>query len=551
MIKHKTQVMATLVPDQCRDTHLLESMLAAGLKGVRINSAYVTPAQLEDMVKALRHNAPGLVILMDTKGPELRTTEVHGGGEFSLAPGASIKVMQGDRPTTSSAVYIPAKGVDACLIPGVQLLLDDGEVCLQMVSHDEATVTKGGVLGGRKSVNMHGCELPPLPAVSDRDRANLEAAGRIGIDIVAHSFVRTADDIRQVREALGAAPIKLLAKIETRMGVENAESILDGCDGLLVARGDLGTQISPFEIPVVQRRCAQLCENAGKEYILATQILTSMMENPQPTRAELSDIALATWQHADWLLLCNETARGKYPVECVRVCSEGIAAASRADGVTPSSSVGVGGEALDNYIAAHVSPEPAHLADLYRHTCLHRLYPRMCSGNVQGRLLKALTSMLAPKRILELGTFTGYSALCMAEGMPADAELHTIEIDDEWEDEIRGRFDASPWASRMRLHIGDALFIVPQLGGQWDMVFIDANKRHYLDYYRMILPMMRPGGFIIADNTLWDGKIAQRPAPTDPQSLGIMAFNDFVAQDPRVEVSILPVRDGMTLIRVL
>lgn len=207
-------------------------------------------------------------------------------------------------------------------------------------------------------------------------------------------------------------------------------------------------------------------------------------------------------------------------------------------------------EQLDEYIAAHISAEPPLLEHTYRYTNIHHLYPRMCSGHIQGRLLKMLTAMIQPRRILELGTFTGYSALCIAEGMPADAELHTVEIDDELEDELLNRFAQSPAAERIHLHIGDALSVVPSLGTEpWDMVFIDANKRLYPQYYEMILPLVRQGGYILADNTLWDGKVAQQPAPTDAQSRGIMEFNDMVAHDPRVEVAIMPVRDGLTLIK--
>lgn len=204
---------------------------------------------------------------------------------------------------------------------------------------------------------------------------------------------------------------------------------------------------------------------------------------------------------------------------------------------------------LENYIAAHISPEPEALARLYRHTHLHRLYPRMCSGHVQGRMLKMLTRMISPRRILELGTFTGYSALCMAEGMPADAHLHTVEVEDEWEEEIRAVFDSSPWGERMHLHIGDALEVVGQIEERWDMVFIDANKRHYIEYYEAVLPRMNPGGYIIADNTLWGGKVTEQPASGDAQTRGILEFNNHVAHDERVEVSILPIRDGMTIIR--
>lgn len=208
---------------------------------------------------------------------------------------------------------------------------------------------------------------------------------------------------------------------------------------------------------------------------------------------------------------------------------------------------------IDQYIAEHISAEPKILADTYRYTHLHHLYPRMCSGHIQGRILKMLTSMIRPERVLELGAYTGYSALCMAEAMTPGTELHTVELDDELEDELRERFASSPQADIIRLHIGDCLQLIDPLSrehGPWDMVFMDANKRHYPQYLEALLPHIRPGGYILADNTLWDGKVAQTPAPTDPQSVGIMQFNDMVAADPRLEVAILPLRDGLTLIRV-
>lgn len=205
---------------------------------------------------------------------------------------------------------------------------------------------------------------------------------------------------------------------------------------------------------------------------------------------------------------------------------------------------------IEDYICGHIDAEPAQLRRLYRDTHIYQLYPRMCSGHLQGRVLKMLTSMIAPRRILELGTFTGYSALCMAEGMPADAELWTVEIDDEMEDAIRGQFDQSPYGSRMHLLIGDALEQVPRIGiTDWDMVLIDANKRLYSSYYEMILPLVRPGGCILADNTLWDGKVIRPEECHDPQTRGITEFNDLVAADPRVEKVILPMRDGLTIIR--
>ena len=206
---------------------------------------------------------------------------------------------------------------------------------------------------------------------------------------------------------------------------------------------------------------------------------------------------------------------------------------------------------IDSYIEAHISPEPEPLARLYRHTHLYHLYPRMCTDHTQGRLLKMLTAMIRPMRILELGTFTGYSTLCMAEGMPRGCTIDTVEINDESEDELRAAFDGDPRGTDIRLHIGDALDIVPQLDGRWDMVFIDANKRNYTDYLDMVLPRVYPGGWILADNTLWDGHILSEETCRDAQSRAIAAFNDRVAADPRLEKVILPVRDGLTIMRKL
>ncbi len=205
---------------------------------------------------------------------------------------------------------------------------------------------------------------------------------------------------------------------------------------------------------------------------------------------------------------------------------------------------------LDDYISLHTSPAPALQEAVERRTWVRHLYPRMCCGQVQGRLLDMLTRMLRPRRILELGTFTGYATLCLADAMPPGATVDTIEIDDEKEDELRATFALSPRSADIRLHIGDCLDIIPTLPSGWDLVLIDANKRLYCDYFRQLLPRMAPGGVIIADNTLWGGKILDSDHSSDPQSAGIKAFNDLVASDPRVEVVMLPLRDGLSIIRI-
>ena len=206
-------------------------------------------------------------------------------------------------------------------------------------------------------------------------------------------------------------------------------------------------------------------------------------------------------------------------------------------------------EQLNDYILNHIDAEPEHLYRLERDTHLRLLYSRMCSGHLQGRLLKMLVRMAKPERILELGTFSGYSAQCLAEGLlSGDAQVHTIEIEDELEDFLRQHFADSPVGHRIHLHIGDACQILPQLNLMFDLVFIDANKRHYPQYYELVLPWLTPGGFIIADNTLWDGKVAEPHTKIAPQTEGILSFNQMVAADPRVEKVIIPVRDGLTII---
>ncbi len=205
---------------------------------------------------------------------------------------------------------------------------------------------------------------------------------------------------------------------------------------------------------------------------------------------------------------------------------------------------------LEEYILDHSDREPEQLAKLNRDVNLRLLYPRMCSGHLQGRILTMLTAMIAPRNALELGTYAGYSALCIAEGLPEGGHLDTVEIDDEMEEFIRARLSESPYGEKVSLHIGDSALVLPTLGKLYDMVYMDANKRTYCETYEAVLPMVRPGGFILADNTLWDGKVTDPSANHDPQTLGICRFNDLVAADPRVNRVMLPLRDGLTLIRV-
>ncbi|MBP5365547.1 MAG: class I SAM-dependent methyltransferase [Bacteroidales bacterium] len=205
---------------------------------------------------------------------------------------------------------------------------------------------------------------------------------------------------------------------------------------------------------------------------------------------------------------------------------------------------------MEEYIGEHIDAEPALLAELDRYTHTHVLAPRMLSGHLQGRLLKMLVRMANPRQVLEIGTFTGYSALCMAEGLlRPEAHIHTIEIDDELEPIITRFVSRSAFADRITLHIGDALSIMGEIQGDFDFVFIDGNKRDYPAYYKAVMPRLSSGGYIVADNILWDGKVVEPVAHNDGQTKAILEFNDLVAHDDSIEKVILPIRDGLTLIR--
>ena len=206
-------------------------------------------------------------------------------------------------------------------------------------------------------------------------------------------------------------------------------------------------------------------------------------------------------------------------------------------------------EAIEAYILQHMDEESDYLKALYRQAYLKLINPRMTSGHLQGRLLKMLVQLSRPQRVLEIGTFAGYSALCMAEGLGEGALLHTYEIDDELEDFTRPWIEGSPYGDKVCFHIGNALEEVPQLGEVFDFVFMDGDKRQYMEYYEMILQHTSPGALILADNTLWDGHVVDNAYQNDRQTVAINEFNAFVAADKRVEKLILPLRDGLTMIR--
>lgn len=206
-------------------------------------------------------------------------------------------------------------------------------------------------------------------------------------------------------------------------------------------------------------------------------------------------------------------------------------------------------KALHQYILKHIDEEDPVLTELDRETNLKVLGARMISGHLQGQVLTMLAKMIRPKTILELGTFTGYSAICLAKGLPHDGKLLTIEIDDELEMLAAKYFEKAGVAHLIEQKIGAATEIIPSLNQSFDLVFIDADKREYVDYYQLLIDKMQPGAYMIADNTLWSGKVLDKPRADDHQTIGILEFNKLVKADQRVEKVILPLRDGMTVIR--
>ena len=204
---------------------------------------------------------------------------------------------------------------------------------------------------------------------------------------------------------------------------------------------------------------------------------------------------------------------------------------------------------LDDYILSHTEPEPDYLYRLWRATNIRTIHGRMASGHLQGRLLKMLVQMIRPENVLEVGTFSGYSAISMAEGLSGKGHLYTFEINDEMEDFTRPWIEGSQVADKITFIIGDALKGAPKLGIMFDMAFIDGDKRTYRDCYEMVMNLLKPGGFILADNTLWDGHVVDHAYDNDRQTQGIETFNDYISADDRVEQVILPLRDGLTLIR--
>ena len=320
---HKfTKIVATVSDKRC-DVEFIKQLAAAGVNVVRMNSAHLEWDGFKKIVDNTRAADPTLAIMMDTKGPEIRTTVTETGAPVEFHAGENVTFIGNpDGKTSSKVLSLNYADIANAVKVGDRVLIDDGELEFTIKSIDgkeiHAVADNDGSLGSRKSVNLPGVSID-LPAVTERDKRNISYAVDLGVDFIAHSFVRSAADVKEVQAILDErhSPIKIISKIENQEGIDNFDEILEACYGIMVARGDLGIEVPAEKIPGIQSMMIQKCIKGHKPVIVATQMLHTMIEHPRPTRAEISDVANAIYQRADAIMLSGETAYGKYPVEAV------------------------------------------------------------------------------------------------------------------------------------------------------------------------------------------------------------------------------------------
>ncbi|MDR0874569.1 MAG: pyruvate kinase [Prevotellaceae bacterium] len=325
-MKH-TKIVATISDKRC-DIPFLQQLYDEGINVVRLNSAHLTPEGFDKIIDNVRAVSNKIGILIDTKGPEIRTTAIEGDGKLSLRTGNKIKIIGNpDRLTNADCIFVNYPNFVKDLKIDDDILFDDGEIELKVVEKQAdclvCEILNDGELGSRKSVNVPGVRIN-LPSLTTKDIDNIHYAIKKEVDFIAHSFVRNKQDIHDIKKILAEhkSPIKIIAKIENQEGVDNIDEIIKNAYGIMVARGDLGIEVPQEKIPGIQRILIKKCVLAHKPVIVATQMLHSMIENPRPTRAEITDIANAIYYRTDALMLSGETAYGKYPVEAVRTMTK-------------------------------------------------------------------------------------------------------------------------------------------------------------------------------------------------------------------------------------
>lgn len=317
----KTKIVCSISDRRC-EVDFLRKLFFAGMNVVRMNTAHATPDGIRTIIRNTREVSPHLALLIDTKGPEVRTTNVE--QPITYKKGDVVKIFgRPEMDTTHDIVNVSYTDFTKCVGKGAHILFDDG--LLDMLVMEQvgpmlvAQVQNDGVLGAHKSVNVPGVHID-LPALTEKDKKNINLAIDEDIDFIAHSFVRSADDVMAVQKMLdeSGSDIKIISKIENQEGVDNIDEIIDASYGIMIARGDLGIEVPLEQIPGIQRTIMHKCEQKKKPVIVATQMLHTMIDNPRPTRAEVTDIANAIYSRTDALMLSGETASGKYPLEAVQ-----------------------------------------------------------------------------------------------------------------------------------------------------------------------------------------------------------------------------------------
>lgn len=317
----KTKIVCSISDRRC-EVDFLRKLFFAGMNVVRMNTAHATPDGIRTIIRNTREVSPHLALLIDTKGPEVRTTNVE--HPITYKKGDVVKIFgRPEMDTTHDIVNVSYADFTKCVGKGAHILFDDG--LLDMLVMEQvgpmlvAQVQNDGVLGAHKSVNVPGVHID-LPALTEKDKKNINLAIDEDIDFIAHSFVRSADDVMAVQKMLDerGSDIKIISKIENQEGVDNIDEIIDASYGIMIARGDLGIEVPLEQIPGIQRTIMHKCEQKKKPVIVATQMLHTMIDNPRPTRAEVTDIANAIYSRTDALMLSGETASGKYPLEAVQ-----------------------------------------------------------------------------------------------------------------------------------------------------------------------------------------------------------------------------------------
>jgi pyruvate kinase len=322
MSKH-TKIVATISDLRC-DVEFIKELYESGMNVVRMNSAHMNEEGFANVVNNTRAVSKNIGILMDTKGPEVRTTKIDGEDKLKFEAG-DIIAMIGDPTvlTTKDQIAVSYKSFVSDLNIGTKVLIDDGEIEFTIIDKKDgkliAQAENNGELGSRKSVNVPGVRIN-LPSLTPRDLEVIDLAIKHKVDFIAHSFVRNRQDVLDIQGILNAhqSPIKIIAKIENQEGVDNIDEILEVAYGVMVARGDLGIEVPQEKIPGIQRLLIKKCVQAKKPVIVATQMLHTMIKNPRPTRAEVTDIANAIYYRTDAIMLSGETAYGKYPIEAVK-----------------------------------------------------------------------------------------------------------------------------------------------------------------------------------------------------------------------------------------